>query len=62
MKISIDTKHDSYDDIMKAIELLTALVNNPTQSVVNPEPSQGAFNMFGDQPSEEPKNETAINL
>lgn len=53
MKIEIDTNKDSREDIKKAIKMLQALVGEENsyglyKSNKQPEPSPGAFNMFGD--------------
>jgi hypothetical protein len=65
MKITIDTKEDSAEEIRKAIHLLSALVQGRAKSSnifedespgLKSEPAQNAFaNMFGsDTPLQEP--------
>jgi len=56
MKISIDTKHDSHEDIRKVISILQHLLGDqnyaqtPTQSKDLPDASPGMFDMFNDAP------------
>jgi len=59
MKITIDTKEDSSEEIKKLIKMLSSLIGEEHKSVNKnkeiPEVSEGVFNMF-DSPAEE-KNE-----
>ncbi len=55
MKITIDTKEDSGEDIKKLIKMLSSLVGEDKKEAESPEVSEGAFNMF-ESPAEE-KNE-----
>ena len=59
MKITIDTKEDSAEEIKKLIKMLSSLIGEEYKSVDEnkeiPEVSEGVFNMF-DSPAEE-KNE-----
>lgn len=49
MKISIDTKEDSPEEIRKLIRMLSALVGDPVDSQHSPPASgEGLFDMFGD--------------
>lgn len=53
MKISIDTKHDSKDDIQRAIKLLSDLINTDVDnSQITESDSAGMFNLFGDNPTD----------
>lgn len=57
MKITIDTKHDSHEDLQKVINLLQHLINQSSE--LQPSQESGAFsNMFGAPDSEEPKSDT----
>ena len=46
MKIMIDTKHDSQDDIRKVIELLSTLVKKETAIFEPPAIPDGLMGMF----------------
>ncbi len=48
MKISIDTKEDSPDEIRKLIRMLSALVGDPYTEKAPPASGEGLFDMFGD--------------
>jgi len=57
MQITIDTKHDSHEDIKKVIRLLSHLINEPDIKINQPnifedkkEPTAAFLNMFGDAP------------
>lgn len=59
MQITIDTKHDSPEDIKNIIRLLQALVGESQSSNIfssSGETPQGLFNIFS-QPEEEKKRE-----
>ncbi len=60
MKITIDTKEDSAEEIKKLIKMLSSLIGEEYKSEDEnkeiPEISEGVFNMF-DSPSEEKKEE-----
>jgi hypothetical protein len=61
MKITIDTKEDTHDDIKKVLHVLTNIIERKDDSVLtetNEEKPAGFMNMFGDQPKEE-KTDTA---
>lgn len=71
MKITIDTKEDSHEDIKKVIKMLQHLVGEPSytnqpnifdESPTTPSESSNAFvSMFGDttkEPKEEPMDES----
>ena len=78
MKITIDTKEDSHDEIRKVIKLLQTMVENAhnpdifasSSSISNSEPIQSSeptpsmFGMFGDNPSKEtpPTTDTTENI
>lgn len=48
MKISIDTKEDSPEEIRKLIRMLSALVGDSVPENSPPEADGGIFDMFGD--------------
>ena len=50
MKITIDTKTDTSEDIRKTIQLLENLMNTNQSTIV--EESQGMFNMFSEDKQE----------
>ena len=53
MKLTIDTKEDSYDDIKKVLQILTHIIQNKDSSY-NPSSSPDTtnmMNMFGDDDS-----------
>ena len=53
MKITIDTANDSKEELRKLITLLQSLVEEKPKDVFSESestPSDGMFNMFGDQP------------
>ena len=63
MKITIDTKEDSHDEIRKVIKLLQTMIehtHNPdifassslSKNESSPEPTPSMFGMFGETPSE----------
>ncbi len=54
MKIAIDTKHDSKEDIKKAIQLLQHMVNEPaTSEVLSEQESSNTYtDMFAEKPQE----------
>ena len=60
MKITIDTKEDSAEEIKKLIKMLSSLIGKEYKSVDEnkeaPEVSEGTFNMF-DSSAEEEKEE-----
>ena len=60
MKITIDTKEDSAEEIKKIIKMLSSLIGEGYKSVDEnkevPEVSDGTFNMF-DSSAEEEKEE-----
>lgn len=72
MKLTIDTKHDTHEDIRKVLHILTHILErkegsidstNSLESSPNTETnSEGFMNMFGDpttESKEEAKDETA---
>ena len=48
MKISIDTKEDSPEEIRKLIRMLSALVGDSVPERAAPASGEGLFDMFGD--------------
>jgi len=73
MKISIDTREDTHDDIRKVIKMLQHLVGEPVSSssslIDNPTPESATlFNMFqepsvpANPPTEEEKREAVRNM
>ena len=60
MKITIDTKEDSAEEIKKLIKMLSSLIGEEYKSGDEnkeiPEVSEGVFNMF-DSPAEEKKED-----
>ncbi len=55
MKITIDTKHDSHDEMQHAIDILTNIIRKQQRQVpaAAPVESPGMMNMFA-EPSPEP--------
>jgi hypothetical protein len=61
MKITIDTKEESKEEIKKLISFLQKLVDEDSySSSSSPEPAAGAFNMFSDNDSEGSSSYTNI--
>ncbi len=69
MKITIDTKEDSHEEIRKVIKMLSSLIgereifsNQPNIFEDNSEPSSAFASMFGSAstPSEESKEEVKV--
>ncbi len=63
MKITIDTKEDSHEEIRKIIRMLSSLIREKevftNQPEINEEKTGSAFtSMFGEQPSEAKETET----
>ena len=54
MKITVDTKEDSYEEIRKAIKFLQHVIeaNEELSSPEQPEPAGNVFGLFDSQPSE----------
>ncbi len=59
MKLTIDTQHDSYDDIKKVLHILTAIIEHKESSTAS-EPSSppvdttNLMNMFSNPTTEKP--------
>jgi len=69
MKITIDTKEDSHEEIRKIIKMLYSLIgeketftNQPNIFEDNNEPSSAFANMFGSAASDEKKENEEINV
>ncbi len=56
MEIKIDTKKDSKEEILKAIEFLKTIADS-SSSDFNADVSDGAFNMFNNNENKEKKGE-----
>ena len=56
MKIIVDTKEDSREEIEKTAKFLLEIAGHQTTTTqFQPEVSEGAMGMFGDNPPEEPE-------
>ena len=57
MRLTIDTKHDSHDEIKHAIQILNDLLERKgiptTTQEASPEATTNMMNMFSDTPTEE---------
>jgi len=58
MKVEVDTKHDSKEEIKHAIKLLMAAANMENKEVFSNEPEESSsandlVNLFGDEPKKE---------
>ncbi|MBU1200980.1 MAG: hypothetical protein KJ583_04235 [Nanoarchaeota archaeon] len=57
MKLEIDTKNDSVEDIKKMIEFLSKFVSESPDNSSTPDASSGTFNMFSDDSVPEKKED-----
>jgi len=58
MKITIDTANDSKEELRKLISMLQSIVGEkPADIFTEPAPSEGIFNMFGEQSDAIPKEQ-----
>ncbi len=66
MKITIDTKEDSAEEIKKLIKMLSSLIGEEYKSVNEnkevPEVSEGTFNMFDSSAEEKQEEEKPFEL
>ena len=55
MRITIDTKEDSYEDIKKVLHVLNHLIENKSPIIENKEPvdTTNMMDMFGSAPQED---------
>jgi len=62
MKITIDTKEDSVEDIKKVIKMLSSLIGEDKKEDESPEVSEGVFNMFDSSAEEKQEEEKPFEL
>jgi len=62
MKITIDTKEDSAEDIKKVIKMLSSLIGEDKKEDEAPEVSEGVFNMFDSSAEEKQEEEKPFEL
>jgi hypothetical protein len=65
MKVTIDTKEDSFEDIKKVLQVLNHVIENKEnvpEPVTNEQANEGFMNMFGEQPKETPIEDKAPNF